>query len=136
MNELTWLVYSLVIAAALPYVAKAPLGFAMHKIGTIHRPGYDNKYPRAQQKRLDGFGARCLAAHENCFEALIIFAPAVLLAIVTDNITRNVAILAVAFVFFRTLYLIFYWANWDRLRSTVWFLGIASSFGIMLSCVP
>ncbi len=136
MNELYVVIYSLIIAAALPYIAKIPLAVAMKKSGTVHRSGYDNKNPRAQQKRLEGFGARCLAAHENSFEALIIFAPAVLLAVATDSVSRNVAILSITFIVFRSLYLICYWADWDKLRSTVWALGIGCSFAIMLNCVP
>lgn len=136
MNELTWMIYSLIVACLLPYVAKAPLAIAMHKQGTSHRSGYDNQHPREQQRALKGFGARCLAAHENSFEALILFAPAILLAIATGNVTRNIAILSVTFVVCRLLYLACYWLNWDKLRSTVWMLGIVSSVAIMINCLP
>ncbi len=136
MNELNWLIISLIVAAILPYVAKIPLAFAMLKQGTKHQPGYDNRHPRNQQNKLEGFGARCLAAHQNSFEALIVFAPAVLLAIATDNITRNISILAVAFVVFRCLYLVCYWLNWDKLRSSVWMLGIVCNLSIMINCLP
>jgi len=40
--------------------------------------GYNNSHPREQQSKLTGFGARALTAHQNAFESLIIFAPAVL----------------------------------------------------------
>ena len=48
----------------MPYFVKVVVGIEMHKLG-----GYDNKYPREQQARLEGVGARMLAAHQNCFES-------------------------------------------------------------------
>ena len=44
----------------MPILFKAPLAFAMNKLG-----GYDNRHPRAQQAQLKGFGARALAVHQN-----------------------------------------------------------------------
>jgi dihydromonapterin reductase/dihydrofolate reductase len=62
------LLITLFIVALLPFIAKAPLVWAMHRAG-----GYDNHYPRQQQSRLTGFGQRCNAAHYNCFEALAVY---------------------------------------------------------------
>jgi len=76
---MTTLVFSLIVAALLPYIAKIPLAVAMHKAG-----GYDTNHPREQQAKLKGFGARALAAHNNAFESLIVFASAILLAIATE----------------------------------------------------
>ena len=136
MSDAQIIIYSLIYAAILPYLAKIPLAYAMYKQGTKFRPGYDNKQPREQQRQLTGFGARCLAAHENSFEALIIYAPAVLLLIATDNVSRHMAILALAFMCFRTLYVIFYWLDWDKFRSLSWLLGIACAFTMMVNCLP
>lgn len=135
MDPLNTLIVCLITAALLPYVAKAPLAWAMKQHGGGELGGYDNQEPRSQQKQLSGFGARCLAAHENSFEALLVFASAVLLAIATDNVTRDIAFLATTFIICRVLYLIFYWSNFDKLRSTVWILGIFSSFAIMFKCL-
>ena len=136
MNELQILIYSLVAAALLPYLAKAPLALAMHKSGKEDAKGYDNKHPREQQRSLKGFGARCLAAHENSFEALALFAPAVLLAIATSNVTGFTATLAAVFVACRVAYLACYWLNWDIARSTVWLIGIGSTVTMMIDCAP
>ena len=65
----------LLIIAFLPYLAKLPLVWAMQRAG-----GYNNHYPRQQQSQLTGFGQRCTAAHYNSFEALLIYACAVLSA--------------------------------------------------------
>lgn len=135
MDPLNTLITCLIIAALLPYFAKAPLAWAMKKHGGGEIGGYDNQEPRSQQKQLSGFGARCLAAHENSFEALLVFASATLLVIATDNINRDMALLACAFVVCRVLYLIFYWSNFDKLRSTVWLLGIFASFSMMFKCL-
>ena len=73
---MTTLIICLFIAALLPFIAKIPVAIAMHKLN-----GYNNNHPRAQQAELTGFGARALAAHQNAFESLAIFAPSILLAI-------------------------------------------------------
>jgi len=135
MNELNWLIYCLIIAAVLPYVAKAPLAQAMRKQGGGKLSGYDNELPREQQKKLTGFGARCLAAHENSFEALILFSSSVLLVIATNHINRFTVILSVLFIACRIAYLICYWINWDKLRSTVWAIGIISNLTMMIHCL-
>jgi len=80
----------LLIAMLLPYAAKVPLAMAMAKLGR-----YDNDHPRAQQAQLTGFGARALAGYQNAFESLIVFGIAVLTALITNNVTDVVALLAI-----------------------------------------
>jgi len=65
---MTILIYCAFVAMLLPFASKMPLAYAMNKAG-----GYDNKNPRAQQDKLEGFGARAKAAHYNSYEALIMF---------------------------------------------------------------
>lgn len=132
MENLTVVIYCLIITVLLPFVAKIPVAHAMRQLGNGNKRGYDNALPREQQRRLEGFGARCLAAHKNCFEALTYIAPSLLLAIALDQVTRDVALLACAIVAARVMYLIFYWANWDKLRSLSWLIGLASSVAIMV----
>lgn len=135
MTEFNWLISCLIIASLLPYVAKVPLAWAMKKQGSGRDFGYDNEEPRSQQKLLTGFGARCLAAHENSFEALIVFAAAIVLTIATGNINPEASLLASVFILSRVLYLIFYWINWDKIRSTAWFVGIICSIMLMVNCL-
>lgn len=135
MNELNWLINCLIIAVLLPYVAKVPLAIAMKQQGEGKLSGYDNQLPREQQKKLTGFGARCLAAHENSFEALIIFSAALLLTIVTGNVDVFSVISSVVFIFCRIAYLICYWGNWDKLRSTVWAIALISNLTMMIHCL-
>lgn len=128
---MTTLIWCLFIAALLPFLAKGPVAYAMSKLG-----GYNNNHPREQQSKLTGFGARALAAHQNAFESLIIFAPAVLLAIATHHTGENIALLAIVHVCARVLYNILYLMNIDKLRSLVWFVATFSSFAIIWQCIP
>ncbi|CAM4448167.1 MAPEG family protein [Vibrio astriarenae] len=124
------LIVCLVIAAFLPFAAKIPLGIAMSRAG-----GYDNNHPRDQQARLQGFGARALAAHQNAFESLIIFATAILLAIATGTINENIQLLAWTHIAFRLVYHVLYLLNFGILRSLSWIIAMGCSFAIMGQCL-
>ena len=115
----------LLIAMLLPYAAKVPLAIAMAKSGR-----YDNNHPRAQQALLTGFGARALAGHQNAFESLIVFGVAVLTALITNNVTDVVALLAIVHVVARVVYHAMYLLNYGTLRSLSWFVGIGASIAI------
>jgi len=128
---MTILIWCLFIAGLLPLLAKGPVAYAMNKLG-----GYNNNHPREQQSKLTGFGARALAAHQNAFESFIIFAPAVLLAIITNNTGEFIVQLAVIHVCARVAYNVLYLMDIDKLRSLVWFVATISSFMIIWQCIP
>lgn len=128
---MTTLTICLFLSLLLPLLAKGPVAYAMAKLG-----GYNNNHPREQQSKLTGFGARALAAHQNAFESVIIFAPAVILAIATSNIQPIVITLAVIHVVARVLYNIFYLLNIGLLRSIVWAIATLCSFTIVFQCIP
>ncbi|WP_286262342.1 MAPEG family protein [Thalassotalea atypica] len=128
---MTILIICLFIAMVLPIVAKIPVAIAMNNAG-----GYDNNHPRAQQAKLTGFGARALAAHQNAFESLIFFAPAVLLAVATGNSSVLVTQLAIVHVVARVLYNIMYLLDYGLMRSLVWGVGFFSSIVIAYQCIP
>lgn len=130
-TTMTTLIWCLFIATLLPFLSKGPVAYAMNKLG-----GYNNHHPRDQQSKLTGFGARALAAHQNTFESLIIFAPAVLLAIATQNTDKNIILLAIVHVCARVLYNVLYLVNIDKLRSLVWGVATLSSFAIIWQCIP
>jgi len=127
---MTTLIICLFIAAILPIIAKIPVAIAMHKLGR-----YNNNHPRAQQTELTGFGARALAAHQNAFESLVIFAPAVLLAIATKNTGVFIEQLAITHVIARVLYNIAYLMNISTIRSLIWAVGVISAFTIIYLCI-
>ncbi|MFT6207282.1 MAG: putative MAPEG superfamily protein [Colwellia sp.] len=128
---MTILIWCLFAATLLPYLAKAPVAIAMNKLG-----GYDNNHPRAQQTQLTGFGARALAAHQNAFESLIIFIPAVLVAIATNTVTDSITALAITHVISRVAYNVLYLLNIGLIRSIVWGIATVSSFAIIWQCIP
>ncbi|MCH9683393.1 MAG: MAPEG family protein [Deltaproteobacteria bacterium] len=118
------------IAFILIFVPKLPLSMAMAK----QPGGYDNKSPRAQQDALDGFGQRARGAHYNGFEAFGGFAAAVIIAHIAGANDHRSAVLAIAFVVARGLYIAAYLANQDYLRSALWGIGFLST--IALFCLP
>lgn len=119
-----WCVF---ISALMIFIAKAPVAKAQAQDGR-----YDNRHPRAQQSRLEGFGARALAAHQNSFEAFPLFAAGVLMAHASQANGVLVDALALTFVISRALYLVCYWADLHWQRSLIWALGLICSLGLML----
>ena len=120
-----WCVF---ISALLIYVARIPVARAMNDQG-----GYDNHLPRQQQAQLTGFGARALAAHQNCFEAFILFAVGVLMAHTTQTAGWLIDLLAIIFLITRVIYLLCYWVDLAWQRSLVWFVGLVCSLLLMIS---
>lgn len=135
MNYLDILIINLIIITLLPIVAKAPVAAAMKQVGGGNLNGYDNRYPRVQQQQLTGFGARCLAAHQNSFEALIMFTPALLLVIATEQVNAHLALLVSIFTVCRVLYLVFYWIDFDKLRSVAWAAGLIINIYLLFYCL-
>lgn len=115
------IIICIALVVFMPLLAKIPLGVAMHKAN-----GYNNKQPRQQQETLSGFGARALAAHKNCYEAIAYFCPTAILVQALNEHTIYSVWLCVAFVVSRLLYLVFYWLDLDKLRSVAWIVGIAT----------
>ncbi|TWX69750.1 MAPEG family protein [Colwellia demingiae] len=128
---MTTLIICLFLALLLPLLAKAPVAYAMAKFG-----GYNNNHPREQQSKLTGFGARALAAHQNAFESVILFAPAIVLALATGNTHQAVIVLAIVHIISRVLYNIFYLLNIGLFRSIVWGVATLCSFAIVYQCIP
>jgi len=124
------LVICLIITALLPYLAKVPVAISMNKLG-----GYDNNQPRAQQAKLTDFGARALAAHQNAFESFLIFAPAVVLAIVLGKTGTTMEYLALGHVASRIAYNALYLVDRSTERSIVWFIGITCTFMIYFNLI-
>ncbi len=112
----------LLIVVLLPY-SLAPLGgyFRVKQFGTL-----DNKYPRIQGAQLEGIGARAWAAQANAWEAVPVFASAVLVAHLSGADPDRSATAAILFVALRVVHAAFYLANLDVLRS-ITFLGAIGS---------
>ncbi|MBB1504727.1 MAPEG family protein [Pseudoalteromonas sp. SG41-1] len=127
---MTILLICALLAVLMPYFAKAPVAFAMNKLD-----GYDNKQPREQQSKLTGFGARALAAHQNCFESLAVFAVALATVLGTNNVHQVTELLAITYIIARVLYCAFYYLNLDVLRSLSWLVGLAAAVAMIVVCL-
>jgi uncharacterized MAPEG superfamily protein len=120
--------WCLAIVCFLPYVW-APFVVAAR---SSQLGGVDNKNPRAQQAQLTGRGARAVGAHKNAFEALAVFAPAVLVAHLAGADPTWAARLAETFVAVRILHGVFYLADLDLLRSGAFAVGMACIVGLFV----
>ncbi|MCW8400792.1 MAPEG family protein [Legionella sp. PATHC038] len=127
---MTTLIICLFIAILLPYLLKVVVAYFMQKEGR-----YDNNYPRAQQARLQGMGARAVAAHQNSFESLLVFATAALTAMATKHIGISIQIVAIVYIISRIIYCFFYLMDKASLRSAVWFVGFVCCLIILGLCM-
>lgn len=113
--------WCVLVAICLPYVCTSIAKFTSGKYGP--RANHD---PRAFLDSLEGMPKRAHSAQLNSFEALPAFAAAVVIAHLAGNaqqVTQDV--LAVIFITLRLLYIICYLADWAKLRSLVWLIGLA-----------
>lgn len=94
--------------------------------------GFDNRTPRTQQAKLVGLGHRASAAHANTFEALTMFAPAVMVAHLGHGDAAWAGGLAIAFVAARAAYIACYLADAPAWRSLVWTVGLIANVGLFL----
>ena len=115
--------WTLLVASLLPYVWTA--------LGGLHRKrefgGLDNHYPRRQQAQQTGTGARAHAASQNSFEALAVYAPAVLVAHLLAPTSELASPLALAWVAFRVGHGVFYVTDKASARGVCFGLGTACS---------
>jgi uncharacterized MAPEG superfamily protein len=116
--------WCLLLVVVAPYLLSSAAGaFRIRQFGTL-----DNKYPRAQEAKLEGLGARVIAAHQNAMEAVPIFASSVLVAHLAGADPEASATASIVFVVARAAHAACYIANLDVLRSAVFLVGLGSCF--------
>jgi len=122
-------VWCLFLLTLLPIVL-AITGASMRarQLGTM-----DNNYPRQQIQQLTGLPARVYAAQQNAWEALAVFTAAVVGAYISQADPDTAAMLALAFVAFRVLHAVFYFADLATLRSLAFGGGMLSAAGLFVS---
>jgi uncharacterized MAPEG superfamily protein len=120
------LLYSIVGAVILTYAPFLVVGFARAKIG------YDTSAPRAMFDKLPPYAQRATWAHQNGFEALIIYSAAALMAYVTGVESSWAMIAAIAFLIARSFYSVFYIANIPILRSLMFAVGSVSGWTLFI----
>jgi uncharacterized MAPEG superfamily protein len=120
--------WCVVAALALIYLPRLLVIRALVKLPG----GLDNNNPRDQQAKLEGFGRRANAAHNNSIEAFAPFAAAVIIAHLSHANERWSSILAVAFIALRCLYVAAYLGDQASLRSCIWMGGLGTTAALML----
>lgn len=114
--------YSIAAAAVLIYLPFLVVAYARARIG------YEMfSTPRAMFEKLPPYAQRATWAHQNTFEAFMVFAAAALMAYVTGVNSSIAQLAAIAFVVARLLYSIFYILNIPLLRSLMFGIGILGS---------
>ncbi len=110
--------WCLLIGGLLPYLA---VGVAKFSPGS----GYDNARPRQTEAAMTGFRARAIGAHHNSFEALPLFAAAVLIAGQLGYAGARLDHLAMGWVALRLAYLVAYVLGWAVIRSILFTAAMA-----------
>jgi uncharacterized MAPEG superfamily protein len=113
----TILVDAIFVAFVLVY-----LPFLLVAYGRL-QAGYDMSAPRAMFDKLPPFAQRATWAHQNSFEAFMLFAAAALCAYVTGQDSQLAAASAIIFVCARLLYSVFYIFNISLARSLMFAVG-------------
>ena len=132
MMSFNLLLYSIVGAAILIYVPFLLVAYARVQVG------YDLAAPRTMFDKLPPYAQRAAWAHENAFEAFIIFAAAALMAYVTGVDSTIAPGAAITFLGARLLYTVFYIANIPLARSLMFGIGSLCSytlFGLSLMTI-
>ena len=119
--------WCLFIGALLPYV------WAFSRIPFLKEVGGpDNKEPRAQAEKLTGKGGRVVAAQANAWEALGVFAPAVIVNHLAGGDPGNATILCGVWVVARFLHGLFYIQDIDKGRSLMFLVGLVCVIGLFV----
>ena len=116
------LLYSIVGAVILVYAPFLVVAYARAEVG------YNTSAPRAMFDKLPPYAQRATWAHQNGFEALMIYVAAAFMAYVTGVDSDWAKIAAIAFLIARTLYPIFYILNIPILRSMMFAVGSLSGW--------
>ena len=95
--------------------------------------GPDTKEPRAQAAKLTGKAGRTVAAQANAWEALAIFAPAVIVNHLAGGPAGTATVLSLVWVAARILHGIFYISDIDKARSGVFVVGLGCVIGLFVS---
>jgi uncharacterized MAPEG superfamily protein len=116
--------WSLLLAAGVVVFSTVPLGAARSKANFQMA---DLAAPRAMFERLPAWGKRAAWAHQNCFEAFTLHAPAALLCLLA-GVGGPVAVVAAwLHPALRLAYIAAYVANVPPLRGLCWAGGLTCS---------
>ena len=117
------LLYAIVGAAVLIYLPFLIVGYARAQIGPEALAT-----PRDKFDKLPAYAQRATWAHENSFEAFMIFAAAALMAYATGVDSTWATGAAITFLIARSLYSVFYILNIAPARSLMFATGSICDF--------
>lgn len=115
------LLYAIAAAAVLVYVP-----FLVVAYGRL-QTGYDSAAPRALFDKLPDYAKRATWAHQNSFEAFTLFAPAALMAYVTQTEGSVIVGAAIAHVVARFFFSVFYVLNIPLGRSLMFVISTGTT---------
>ena len=119
--------WMLLVASLLPIVAVAT--------AKLNGGKFDNHNPRdfLENLRPGSFAKRMSAAQGNSWEALMMFAPAVLIATHYHVAASTLNVLAGVFIASRLVFLYCYAKDLATARSLVWMLGLCAVIGLYIA---
>lgn len=118
--------YCIAAAFVLIYLPFLVVGYERMRVG------FDIAAPRAMFDKLPPYAQRATWAHQNSFEAFMIFAAAALMAYVTGVNSSLAVTAALAWVVARLLYSVFYIANVPLARSLMFAVGSLCSVSLIV----
>lgn len=130
------LLYSIPLAALLVYVPYGVVAIARVRLAqSLADPMTVFAKPRTFNEQLPAYAQRANWAHQNAFESLMLYAPAALMAFITDQTGTAVLVATVAYLLGRLLFALFYILNVPPLRSLMFGVGSISIFALYwMSC--
>lgn len=130
------LLYSIPLAAFLIYVPYGVVAIARVQLAqSMADPMTVFAKPRTFNEQLPAYAQRANWAHQNAFESFMLFAPAALMAYLTDQSGTAALVAAVAYLVGRLLFSLFYILNVPPLRSLMFGVGSFSIFTLyFISC--
>ncbi|KKD36846.1 hypothetical protein WN50_17550 [Limnoraphis robusta CS-951] len=111
------LIDAIFVAFLLVYLPFFVVGYGRLQVG------YDMSAPRAMFDKLPPFAQRATWAHQNSFEAFMLFSAAALSAYVTGQDSQLASASAMIFVVARLFYSVFYILNIPLARSLMFAVG-------------
>ncbi len=121
----TILLGSIAVAAALVYFPYLVVAITRFQVG------FDIAAPRAAFDKLPDYGKRATWAHQNSWEAFILYSAAALMAYATHQDSPTVINCAIGFIVARLFYSIFYIINFPIGRSLMFGIGSVAIFTLM-----
>jgi uncharacterized MAPEG superfamily protein len=129
LSTSTVLLGSIAVAAALVYLPYVLVAITRFQVG------FDISAPRATFDTLPDYGKRASWAHQNSWEAFILYSAAALMAYTTHQESPTIVNCVIGFIVARLFYSIFYIINFPIGRSLMFGVGSVAIFTLMSASI-